>query len=129
MDHGDEFELEVCVDGQQAIDFIERQRRADGDKPPCVILLDLHLPKHNGLEVLRVIRHEPALKNIAVVVLTGSVQPPQAQELESLAAHYRRKPSDLTELTELAAEIMSICKGMGTVSFAGSGACPQPRVA
>jgi len=114
MDQGEDFELEVCVDGQQAIDFIDNQRDTDARNAPCVILLDLNLPKHNGLEVLRAIREQPALRNIGVVVLTGSAQPPQALELETLGAHYRRKPSDLSELTELAAEVMAICKGIQT---------------
>jgi len=120
LDQGADFQLEVCSDGQQAIDFIAEQRHTESDKTPCVILLDLHLPKHNGLEVLQAIRQEPALRNIGVIVLTGSLNPPQAKELESLGAYYRRKPSDLAELTELAAEVLALCKGMEKATFVGS---------
>ncbi len=67
--------IEVCRDGAEAIDFIfcegehAGRKMADG---PKVILLDLKLPKVDGLDVLRRIKSDPRTQMIPVVVLTSS---------------------------------------------------------
>jgi CheY-like chemotaxis protein len=67
-------EVVVTRDGEQALDFLYRRgefaRRPEGH--PVVILLDLKMPKVDGLEVLRQIKTDPDLKVIPVVVLTSS---------------------------------------------------------
>ena len=64
----------VVEDGAAALDYIHC-RNAWKDRPPgnpCVILLDLKMPRVDGLEVLREIKGNPAFKAIPVVVLTSS---------------------------------------------------------
>ncbi|MBN1204256.1 MAG: response regulator [Myxococcaceae bacterium] len=67
-------EVVVVRDGQQALDFLYRRgeyaQRTDGN--PAVVLLDLKLPKVDGLEVLNQVKGDPALKTIPVVMLTSS---------------------------------------------------------
>src|SRR5438270_10959841 len=67
--------IEIARDGAEAIDFIfcegAHAGRDIGD-PPKVILLDLKLPKIDGLEVLRRIKSDPRTKSIPTVVLTSS---------------------------------------------------------
>lgn len=66
--------VEVVRDGEEALDYLRRRGRwSDRDpEPPVLVLLDLKMPKVDGLEVLREIRADPALRLIPVVMLTSS---------------------------------------------------------
>ena len=59
-------------DGQEALDFLQRKGAHTQAPRPTLILLDLNLPKANGLEVLQVIKEDDDLKIIPVVMLTTS---------------------------------------------------------
>jgi two-component system response regulator len=65
----------VCSDGEDALDYLfargKHQSRGSTEQPRLV-LLDLNLPKINGLEVLKEIRAHPALATLPVVMLTSS---------------------------------------------------------
>ncbi len=67
-------EIAVVRDGAQALDYLYRRGEFAQRKPgnPAVILLDLKMPKVDGLEVLRKIKSDPDLKRVPVVVLTSS---------------------------------------------------------
>jgi len=67
-------EVEVVHDGAEALDYIYKRGKYSerGDCLPCVIMLDLKMPRVDGLEVLRQIKSDPALKHIPVVMLTSS---------------------------------------------------------
>lgn len=64
----------VVSDGAQALDYLRSNGRFVGRAPgnPVVVLLDLKMPKVDGLEVLRVVKGDPALRTIPVVMLTSS---------------------------------------------------------
>jgi CheY-like chemotaxis protein len=67
-------EVDVVRDGQQALDYLFR-RGAYAQKPfecPVVLLLDIKMPKVDGLEVLRQVRADPDLRMLPVVILTSS---------------------------------------------------------
>lgn len=67
-------EVVVVRDGQQALDFLRRKGEFAGrtDGNPAVVLLDLKLPKVDGIEVLTQVKNDPELKSIPVVMLTSS---------------------------------------------------------
>ncbi|MGD9900843.1 MAG: response regulator [Calditrichaceae bacterium] len=67
-------EIDIVRDGEEALDYLYRRGRfKDRDKEnPAVILLDLKLPKVNGMEVLKQVKEDPDLKSIPVVMLTSS---------------------------------------------------------
>jgi CheY-like chemotaxis protein len=67
-------DVDVVRDGAEALDYLYRRGRFAGDSsgPLALVLLDLNMPKVNGLEVLRQIKSDPALRLTPVVMLTSS---------------------------------------------------------
>jgi CheY-like chemotaxis protein len=67
-------EVIVCRDGEEALDYLYRRGmwRLRGEGNPAVVLLDLKLPKVDGLEVLARIKKDPVLRMVPVVMLTSS---------------------------------------------------------
>lgn len=117
--HQEHYILEVLRDGEEAIDFVKLQCAPGIDIEPCVIVLDLHLPKHDGTAVLKVIRQEPALASVRVVALTTIASPRDEQEVRDLGVRlYRSKPAQVDEWIKLAGEILEICKEHSGAVFA-----------
>ncbi|HTW67729.1 MAG TPA: response regulator [Bryobacteraceae bacterium] len=109
--HAELYILDVLHDGAEALDFVDGQRAAGARAEPCVIVLDLHLPKHNGAAVLKAIREEPVLAHIDVMALTTLASPLEEQEVRELGVRlYRAKPVQIEEWIKLAGEILEICR-------------------
>ncbi|HET7200869.1 MAG TPA: response regulator [Burkholderiales bacterium] len=89
-------EVFVARDGQEAIDFLFATGKHAGREPramPAVVLLDLKLPKLNGIDVLHRMRADPRTKLVPVVVLTSSSEDEDMmRSYESGANSYVRKP-------------------------------------
>lgn len=96
--------MEVVRDGAEALDYIfatGKYAERDTKDMPVVILLDLKLPKVDGLEVLRHIRNDERTKLIPVVILTTSEDDKDIVKSYNLGANsYIRKPVDFTQFTE-----------------------------
>jgi CheY-like chemotaxis protein len=105
------YELELLSDGEMALRFVEDHRSGKRKPDPCVILLDLHLPKTDGIEVLKAIKHAPVLAHIHVVIISGLASPKEEAAIEALGGLYRQKPTAWKQCLQLAAEILAICKG------------------
>ena len=88
----------IAEDGVEALDFIfcrGAYEKRDFSKPPKVILLDLKLPKLNGLEVLKALKSDEKTRSIPVVVVTSSREDPDIKEAYALGANsYVVKPVD-----------------------------------
>jgi two-component system, response regulator len=88
--------LYVVEDGAEALDFIFGRGKFDGrdiSRQPKVILLDLKLPKVNGLEVLEAIKKDESTKTIPVVIVTSSQEDPDIKTAYALGANsYVVKP-------------------------------------
>jgi two-component system, response regulator len=95
----------VARDGAEALDFLFATGSFAHRKPqdlPAVILLDLKLPKVDGLEVLRRLRSKELTRLIPVVVLTNSNEEQDIMHSYSLGANsYVRKPVDFQAFTSL----------------------------
>ena len=95
--------IEVCRDGEEALDFLFR-RGAQGERPnhhPRLILLDLKLPKVDGLQVLREIKCHAETHAIPVVILTSSREEKDLVESYKLGVNsYIQKPVDFDQFRQ-----------------------------
>lgn len=93
--------VDVVRDGQEALDYIFRRgpfESISAEAMPQVILLDLKLPKIDGIEVLRQLRADERTKRVPVVVLTTSNEDIDLLRAYDLGANsYVRKPVDFNE--------------------------------
>jgi two-component system response regulator len=97
-------ELVVAEDGQEALDYLfgsGMYADRDSARAPTLILLDLKLPKVDGLEVLRRIRGDSRTKRLPVVILTSSKEDQDIAASYDLGANsYIRKPVDFLQFAE-----------------------------
>src|SRR5580700_5861336 len=94
--------LHVAADGDQAIQFIARVDRDSTMRCPKLLLLDLHLPGHDGEAVLRCLRASERCGQTPVVILTSSDSPRDREKATANAAlHYFRKPATLEQFLQL----------------------------
>lgn len=92
-------------DGQAAMDYLQRRPpyvSPESSPTPDLVLLDLRLPKVDGLEVLRRMKEDPALQRIPIVILTTSTADRDlAGAYQQGAASYLAKPVDFTKFAAL----------------------------
>ena len=97
-------EVVVVRDGQDAIDWLEgtgSHARRNANNVPALILLDLNLPKIDGLDVLRRLRANPRTAVVPVVILTSSKEDrDRASGYFSGANSYVQKPVDFTSFVD-----------------------------
>ena len=98
-------EIHIVDDGEQALDYLFC-RGAFTDRsfadPPRVVLLDLKMPKVDGIEVLRAVRGDPRTKAIPIVVLTSSKEQRDLVESYNLGVNaYIQKPVDFERFREV----------------------------
>ena len=111
-EHGVQCPVHVVWDGKEVLQFI-----ADGaaTRNLGLIILDLNLPRHDGIEVLQKVRETPALSSVPVVVLTSSDSPrDRVVASEMGAACYLRKPSGLDQFLGLGGVFKSLLSSTHT---------------
>jgi CheY-like chemotaxis protein len=100
-------QVHIVADGEKALECI---RAAEADPEalcPHFLLLDLNLPKVEGLEVLRAIRATAKFKQLPVVIVTSSDSPSDRNEVAKLGADYFRKPVSYLEFVKIGPFIRS----------------------
>ncbi|HWB58674.1 MAG TPA: response regulator, partial [Chthoniobacteraceae bacterium] len=95
--------VDVAEDGAMALDYLYRRGAFAGrsQENPVVVMLDLKMPKVDGMEVLRQMKSDPALKTIPVVMLTSSREERDLVQSYKLGANaYVVKPVDFQQFIE-----------------------------
>jgi CheY-like chemotaxis protein len=104
QEHAVQCTIRVASDGKEVLRIISAECRETADEPPALIILDLNLPRHDGIEILQRLQASPPLRQIPVVVLTSSDSPQdRAAAFRSGALHFLRKPSSLEQFLGLGA--------------------------
>lgn len=102
-------QVEIAWDGVEAVDFLfgtGKHAGRDLSSMPAVILLDMKMPRMDGLEVLRRIRSDDRTKLLPVVVLTSSNEDKDRVESYRLGINsYVRKPVDFNQFVEAALQL------------------------
>jgi len=93
------FRLSNAYDGQSALDYLMCQKTLAPEERPDLILLDLNLPRLDGRELLRIIKWDPELRSIPVVILSTSSRPLDIDTCYDLHANaFVTKPRNLSDL-------------------------------
>jgi len=94
--------LDVATDGEQALARLRREGEFGDAARPDLILLDLNLPGQSGLDVLEVVRQDPKLASIPVVILTASQEEADVHRAYRLSCNcYITKPVDREQLVTI----------------------------
>ncbi len=99
---GMEYPLHVVRDGQEAIEFLG-QKRGPLDRLPTLVILDLKMPRRDGIDVLRWMREQPILCGIPVIIFSSSGHPGDVEQAYELGANgFVVKPPSIMERLDFA---------------------------
>ncbi len=95
-------EVVVAEDGEEALDYLNKRGKFSSEQGnPAVILLDIKMPKMDGIEVLKQIRSDPEFKSIPVIMVTSSQEEKDLVESYKLGANsYVAKPVDAIQFID-----------------------------
>jgi CheY-like chemotaxis protein len=100
--------VSVVRDGVEAMEFLRCEGKYKSRQPgnPAVVLLDIKMPRMDGLEVLRAVRSDPSMKTLPVVMLTSSREEPDLKKSYELGANaYVVKPVDFQDFIEAVRQV------------------------
>jgi CheY-like chemotaxis protein len=109
-DHDLVEEVRVLHDGAEALDYLQRRGAFSGREggDPAVVLLDVKMPRVDGLKVLREVKADERLRTIPVVMLTSSREERDLMQSYELGANaYVVKPVDFSEFSQAVAQLGS----------------------
>jgi CheY-like chemotaxis protein len=106
--HNAEDFIHFAENGEQALDILEKSLPVHG--VPCLVVLDLNMPRMNGLETLRQIKQHEKLNEIPVVIYSTSINPLEKEKCIRLGAlDFFTKPISFQESKETAQKLLSFC--------------------
>ena len=91
------YDLEIVNNGEEALSYLRNSK----NKRPTLILLDLNMPRMNGIELLKIIKNDTVLKKIPIIVLTSSkMDQDRIESYEFSVAGYIVKPVSFDKLVQ-----------------------------
>jgi CheY-like chemotaxis protein len=99
---GVDCELTVMGDGGEALAYVQQLGAKSCPVAPDLVLLDLNLPKNDGIEILNILRRNPSFTEVPVVILTSSCSPRELARIEGLQiTRHITKPLDFDEYLKI----------------------------
>jgi CheY-like chemotaxis protein len=101
--------LQIALDGNEAMSFLRSEGKFKDAPRPNLILLDLNLPRHDGMEILQHVRQDRQLADVPVIVFTSSDSPADRLSATHLGVtRFIRKPSSLDDFMAIGSVIREI---------------------
>jgi len=116
-ENGLDCDIEVLHDGLEALAWVRRHRDGAETSLPHIAILDLNLPKHDGIEILEAMQHTPSLNRLPVLVLSSSISPRDVARVAAFPnTSYRTKPSTLEEYSAVVRIIEDMVRGSASAN-------------
>jgi two-component system response regulator len=97
-----DFELTVIEDGAEAMMLAQQRGKYAGAEVPDLAILDLNLPRNDGIEVLQAMRASRLFADVTVAILSSSASPRERERLDEFGVdRYILKPADLDEFRQI----------------------------
>lgn len=104
-------DLLVVSDGREALDFVRQRGKYANQQPPDLAVLDLNLPKNDGLEVLEALRANAAFAAVPVAIVSSSSAPQELARMQGLGIdRFIPKPPDLDEYLRIGATLKELLR-------------------
>ena len=98
--------LSICRNGEEALDFLNKRGEYENAITPDLVLMDLNMPKLNGIEALEQIKNNPKLSMIPVIILsTSSAEKDVINSYQNHANSYIKKPIDFMKFLDVIQQI------------------------
>ena len=102
-------QMQIVANGEDAMKAAQRAGHDEGTPCPDLFILDLHLPKVDGMEVLKAFRSNVHCMHTPVLILTSSSSPVERFQVEMLpGVHFLQKPLELDEYLSIGQKVKSI---------------------
>jgi two-component system, chemotaxis family, response regulator Rcp1 len=102
------YELKVLEDGGAAMAFIRGEDKFAGSPVPDLVLLDVSLPKNDGLQVLEALRKYQRFADVPVIITSSSARPPAPFSESLRVTSYIMKPPDLEDFLQIGTAVKEI---------------------
>jgi CheY-like chemotaxis protein len=106
--HASKYHIEIVYDGEQALERLELLQKQD--QLPCLIVLDVNMPKLNGRETLQSIRTGELTKEIPVIILSTAPEREEKGFYTLFNARYFQKPLTYKGVVDVVKEFLNICQ-------------------
>lgn len=101
-----QYDITIAHDGQEGVDYLKSIGDPSSDNWPDMILLDINMPRMNGIEFLNVIKENDALKSIPIIMLTSSESPSDVMEAYNKHVNsYLIKGNSMDQFIKIAASV------------------------
>jgi CheY-like chemotaxis protein len=113
-------DLTVIDDGGEALAFVQNRGKYLHSPPPDLAILDLNLPKYDGIEILEALRGNLAFASVPVAVLSSTSSPRERAKMEAVGIdRFITKPPDFDEYLEIGLIVKSLLEQSHTGGLAG----------
>lgn len=100
--------ISECRDGRSALNFLREKQKKN--HLPCLIVLDINMPLLDGKELLAIIKSDPDLKKLPVIVFTTSSNKEDINYCAQFDVQLLTKPFNVNKLKEMAKKMISYCQ-------------------